>query len=425
MRVVIVGAGVAGLTAGRILHRAGCDVTVYEKSSTIGGRVQGDRLRGFTLDRGFQVLFTAYPAAARQLDYAALELRKFDPGAIIAFAAERHVLSDPLRDLSALPAALRASVVTLEDKIRTAALSRDLKNRSTHRIMNGKEETTEGYLLRRGFSGAYIDRFVRPFFGGIFLDRGLQTSAKAFQFDWKMLSSGDTVVPAAGMGAISEQLGAELHAADRLAMSQPVRELHRAEAITGVVLESGETVLADAVIVATAAPEAARLTGIKMPEGNVGTTCLYFTGPASVYDGKKIVLHANPGAFVNNVAQIDTVAPEYAPPGAHLLSVTVLGIPEGDDSTIYEKSLQDLRRMWAGDRRALAAIRSLSPLAIYRIPYAQFAQPVGIYETLPDSITQTPGLYLAGEFTAASSLNAAIASGEACAKAILEREDVS
>ena len=98
MRIVIVGAGIAGLTAGRILHRAGCDITVYETSDGIGGRVRSDQLRGFTLDRGFQVLFTAYPAAMRQLDYASLNLRAFDPGAIIAFAAERHILADPLRD---------------------------------------------------------------------------------------------------------------------------------------------------------------------------------------------------------------------------------------------------------------------------------------------------------------------------------------
>ncbi|MBC8139180.1 MAG: FAD-dependent oxidoreductase [Fibrella sp.] len=421
MRVAIVGAGVGGLTAGRILHRAGCDVTVYEKSDGIGGRVRSDRVRGFVLDRGFQVLFTAYPAAKRQLDYAELNLRSFDPGAIIAFAAKRHILSDPLRDFLSLPAALLTSVLSLEDKIRTAVLSAELKNRSTGQIMDSKDETTEAYLLRRGFSGAFIERFARPFFGGIFLDRSLQTSAKAFQFDWKMLSTGDTVVPGNGMGAISAQLARELVVADRVWLNTPILELIRAAdgSVGGVRDEGGGFHRADAVVVATPAPEAARLSGMKMPGGYVGTTCLYFTGPASIYDEKKLVLNANPGAFLNNVVQLDNAAPEYAPPGTHLLSATVLGTPEGDDNTLYEQASRDLRRIWAGDRRALDAITRMSPLAIYRIPYAQFTQPVGVYDDLPDSTTQTRGLYFAGEFTAASSLNAAIASGEACAREVL------
>ncbi|MBC7804593.1 MAG: FAD-dependent oxidoreductase [Akkermansiaceae bacterium] len=424
MRVAIVGGGMGGLTAGRILHRAGCEVTVYEKSDGIGGRVRSDRFRGFTLDRGFQVFFDAYPAARRQLDYTDLNLRSFEPGAIISFAATRNILSDPLRDFPALPAAVRTNIVSLEDKLRTALLSAELKNRPTRAIMRDKDQTTEAYLLHRGFSGAYIERFVRPFFGGIFLDRSLQTSAKAFQFDWKMLAAGNTVVPASGMGAISAQLGRELVAADRIRLETPIRELIRESdgGVGGVRTDDGEICHADAVVVATPAPEAVRLTGMKMPEGSVGTTCLYFTGPTSVYDEKKVVLHANPDAFVNNVIQLDNAAPEYAPPGAHLLSVTVLGTPEGDDSSLYERALRDLRRMWAGDRRALDAISRLSPLALYRIPYAQFAQPVGVYDGLPDSITATPGLFFAGEFTAASSLNAAIASGEACAKEILKRD---
>jgi phytoene dehydrogenase-like protein len=238
-----------------------------------------------------------------------------------------------------------------------------------------------------------------------------------------MLSSGDTVVPANGIGAISEQLGEELLAAGRVRLGASVAELSReGNRVTGVRLESGEAVSADAVIVATAAPEAARLTGARMPQGRVSTTCLYFMGSASVYDDKKIVLNANPGAFVNNVVQLDNVAPEYAPPGAHLLSVTVLDTPEGSDDDLYRRALRDLRRIWAGDRRALDAIGRLSPLATYKIPYAQFAQPVGIYDTLPDSMTATPGLYFAAEFTAASSQNAAMESGEACANEIVKSQ---
>jgi phytoene dehydrogenase-like protein len=83
---------VAGLVCGRTLLRAGHEVILLEASDEVGGRVRSDVVDGFTLDRGFQVLFTAYPAAKRQLDYKRLDLRPFEPGALITQAARRAVL---------------------------------------------------------------------------------------------------------------------------------------------------------------------------------------------------------------------------------------------------------------------------------------------------------------------------------------------
>ena len=79
MRALIVGAGLAGLTCARLLRKAGYEVEVFEQSDGVGGRVRTDRFDGFLLDRGFQVLFTSYPAARRNLDMDALDLRTFDP----------------------------------------------------------------------------------------------------------------------------------------------------------------------------------------------------------------------------------------------------------------------------------------------------------------------------------------------------------
>src|SRR5689334_17838408 len=84
MKVIIVGAGLAGLVCGRELLARGVEVTVLEASDGVGGRVRTDRVQDCLVDRGFQVLFSAYPAARRQLDLAALDLRRFAPGAIIA-----------------------------------------------------------------------------------------------------------------------------------------------------------------------------------------------------------------------------------------------------------------------------------------------------------------------------------------------------
>src|SRR6185312_14014807 len=64
--ILVVGAGLAGLTCAKALVEAGREVRVIEASDHVGGRVRTDHSPdGFLLDRGFQVFFTAYPAARR------------------------------------------------------------------------------------------------------------------------------------------------------------------------------------------------------------------------------------------------------------------------------------------------------------------------------------------------------------------------
>lgn len=418
-RIIIVGAGLAGLTCGRILAGRGYDVQVLEASDGVGGRVRTDVVDGFRLDRGFQVTFTAYPAVQRNLDLDALDLRAFDPGAWVAFNGRRIVLSDPLRDpAAALPSAL-TGFVTLGDKLRTGVLALMLAADPIPALLAGEDESTMAFLRRSGFSRRYINGFIRPFFGGIFLERALETSAKCFKFDLKMLAMGQTVVPAAGIGALAAQLAAPL--AGRIRLHTPVQAVEPGGDGSGpaVVLADGTRLEANRVVIATPAPEAARLTGRPMPPGARGTVTLYWQGTTPLYRGNKLVLNAHPDAFVNHLVQISNIAPETAPPGRHLLSATLLGVPGGDDAALYARALADMQRMFAGNTTATEALAGYTPLAIYRIPYAQFPQPPGLHSTLPDNDSGLPGLLFAGEFTEASSQNAAMISGEKAAALIL------
>jgi phytoene dehydrogenase-like protein len=416
MQAIIVGAGLAGLTAARALQSRGIAITLIEASDAVGGRVRSDIVDGCILDRGFQVLFDAYPAVQRWLPLSDLELQAFDPGAVICRAGQQSTLTDPLRDWASAWPAFWSDAATTLDKLRVLKLSIELRQQTIHQIRQGADTTTIEYLRQYGFSEQTIERFFAPFYGGIFLDRTLSTSAKCFLFDFKMLADGRTVVPKHGMGAISEHLAAGLNSDTHLRLNTPVVGLVReGDQVVGVRLRDDQVLLADAVVLAVSAPVAHQLSGLPIPTAGLDTVTLYWHGTAALTQQKKIWLNANSDAFVNNAVQISAVAPSYAPTGEHLLSATVLGIPELSDDELYRRAERDLASM-VGNKVALDTYRRLR---LYRIPFAQFRQPAGIHPRLPDNSTTQPGLFLAGEYTEASSINAAMISGEKAAKAVV------
>jgi phytoene dehydrogenase-like protein len=419
--VVIVGAGLAGLTCARHLHKQRVRVTLLEASDDVGGRVRSDKVDGYTLDRGFQVLFDQYPAVRRNLDLKALRLQPFDPGAIICRDGYRTVLTDPLRDRNwrDLREAFRTGTIPLDDKLRVLRLA--LQSRDTEHDQDAEpdDRSTIAFLREYGFSDDTIDSFFKPFYGGIFLERALTTTAAAFRFYFRMLATGQTTLPADGIGAITKQLAAPLQQAGVIWTNARVESLIKeGDRVVGVRLADGEELRSDAVVLATDAPTAAKLADLAVPDGVQQTTAIYFAGTQPLYKGRKIVLNANADAFVNNAQLLSNVAPSYAPPDRHLLSAAVLGDPQMDDDALADAVRNDLRRMFAGNARALAALETYDLLRVYRIRYAQFTQLPGIYSRLPGNTTHTPGLYVAAEWTEASSINGAMTSGERCAATV-------
>lgn len=425
MTTLIVGAGLAGLACARHLQQRGVECLVLEASDDVGGRVRSDSLDGYTLDRGFQVLFESYPAVRRNLDLAALDLRPFEPGAIVCYDRRRTILTDPLRDRRAgdVLEAMRSPAIRLRDKLRTGRVAAKLALGAGDVDQDGEPDlmSTLEYLRSQGFGDDMLERFFRPFFGGIFLERDLVTSEAAFRFYFRMLATGRTSIPAAGMGAITRQLAAPLRVSGRLRCHALVVGLLRdGERVTGVRLAGGEELAADAVVLAVEAPAATRLVDLpSLPSGMRQEIAIYFAGTEALYAGRKIALNAAPDAFVNNAQMLTNVAPEYAPPERHLLSAVVLGLPAMDDRALVVAAMRDLRRMFAGSPRAQHALDTYYPLRIYRVAYCQFPQPAGVFSRLPANRTPLPGLYAAAEWTEASSINGALTSGERCAAALL------
>jgi phytoene dehydrogenase-like protein len=96
-RVIIVGGGIAGLVCATELRERGREVLVLEASDAVGGRIRTDTVDGFRVDRGFQVLLTAYPTCREVLDIPSLNLGRFEPGAMVRVDGRFVRIGDPLR----------------------------------------------------------------------------------------------------------------------------------------------------------------------------------------------------------------------------------------------------------------------------------------------------------------------------------------
>ena len=417
--VTIVGGGLAGLVAARRTAQAGFDVRLFERRSEVGGRIRTRDHEGFTLDHGFQVLFTAYPAVQRELDLDALDLRSFTPGAIIAHSDGRSILSDPFRDPNAAIATLRNDDIRQTDKLRLLALQFGLRRTDPESIFPGPAVSIEQYLADRGFSRAFVDRFAAPFYGGITLDRTLSTAAAVFQYTFKMLGEGDIAVPAAGMQTIPEQLAdAARDAGARIDTDAEVVSLvtprNDSNGDVTVSLET-ETIHTEAVIVATDPQTARSLTGIEsIPSTTRGCITQYYSLPLGIdLETKKRLLLNATAAEPNHIAPMSAVAPEYAPPGHQLLSATFLGQTDATETDLRDRTRETLASWYPG-----LDLSDLVLLDTDRIRFAQFDQPPGIHDRLPDADACGDPVYLAGDYTRWSSIQGALESGRRAATAV-------
>ena len=161
--IVIVGAGLSGLACARALTARGVEAVVLEADDAVGGRVRTQRQDGFLIDRGFQVLLTAYPEAQAVFDYDALRLGAFAPGAWVRVGGQFQTIGDPFRRPSQAIPTLLADVGSLADKLKVLRLRQSVRAGTVDDLWRRPEMTTEAALRERyGFSDRMIERFFRP-----------------------------------------------------------------------------------------------------------------------------------------------------------------------------------------------------------------------------------------------------------------------
>ena len=404
--VIIVGAGLAGLSAARELTRHGRRVRVLEASDGVGGRVRTDVVDGFRCDRGFQVYLTSYPEARRQLNHATLKLGAFTPGSLVYDGERLARFADPLRQPQHAWATARSGVGTIGDKLRVAKLRRDAK-RLRLRPDEVPDRSTLDDLRGRGFSGGMIRKFLRPFLGGIFIDPELETSARMLMFVFGMFAEGDASLPAGGMQAIPEQLAANLPAGS-------VRLNARVAAVDGggVTLEGGERVEGPVVVAVDEAAASRLVVGVDDPAGWRSTTVLYFTADACPVGEPTLVVNGSGRGRVNTVANLAAAQPAYSPDGRPLLACSLLGDQAPDTAALATETRAELSA-WFGSASDWEFVHRCD------VPMALPDQRAGT--SRPPGVFEAAGAVVCGDWRAFGSIHHALVSGREAAGVVLRR----
>lgn len=404
-KIYIIGAGLSGLVAALELEKSGFTPIILEASDRIGGRMKTDEVDGFLLDHGFQVLNTAYPEAKKYLDFQALNLKYFDPGAVIFDGKDSYIITDPMRNPLKIVGMAFSKVGSFLDKVKMFSLTQELKKKSNEAIFNEPSIPTHQYLKEYGFSDLIIDNFFKPFFRGIFLEKYLNTSSRMFEFVFKMFALGHAAVPEKGMGEIPAMVRRQL-SKTQIYFQTAVKQI---EGKT-IQLENGETLEADRIIIAVQ-PD----TVMKQLQGQFApahpVVNLYFSLQRSFLARPMIGLI--PGDhLVNNIVFMDDVSKAYSSNGRALLSVSIL------ESNLAEK---DLIRGVQAELESISGVNAeyFKFIRAYHIPYALPNLDDLKYSIPMTECKITDHVYLAGDYLLNGSINAAMTSGRIAAEAVV------
>ena len=395
--VVVVGAGLAGLSAATRLAAAGCDVHVLEAGAHVGGRLASERIDGFVVDRGFQVLNTGYPRAA-DLDLDALRLGWFERGAVIRVDGRPYRIIDPRRRPTTVLGSVTAPIGSIREKVAIAAFSARAGYRPATRLVAAPEQSAESALRDAGVGETALERFFRPFLAGVLLEDELATSSRYVDLLWRSFVRGSIGLPAEGMHAVGKQLADRL-APGRLHLETPVHAVQ-----TGSVRVDGGAVRAAAVVVATDPVTADRLLpGLGAAAPRQVTTHLHVL-PASPWSLPLIVL-GQPGGRLVNSAVVSDAQPAYSPDGRALVA----------SSTLLPSDERDVRA-------EIAAAHGVAPSELAHLTTVTVtgAQPAALPPLQPRRpVDLGDGLFVCGDHRDTPSIQGAMASGARVARAVL------
>ncbi|NKQ25085.1 NAD(P)/FAD-dependent oxidoreductase [Streptomyces galbus] len=428
--VVVVGAGVAGLSAAHRLISAGVTTAVLEAAPCVGGRMSTEKVDGFRLDRIGQLLSTAYPELALAPALAALALRSFAPGVLVHSDGRHHRAGaqpgaggarGALHAVRALAGAPRPSGLprpgpasaprarpgaplgTAVDQARLAGALTRLATTPVERLLRRPELPAGRALAARGLPAGTIDGFLRPLLAALLCDPELSTSSRCADLALRAFAAGRLCVPEGGADVLPELL----------ARSLPPGTLHTGVRVTSVATDTVTTAehgefRCRAVLVATDAVAAAELLpGLRVPDFHP-VTVVHHTTDEPPATGGSLLLDADRGGPVAHTAVVSEVDPSRAPAGRALVSSTVLGPPPADVDTAVRIHLARLYGVPTARWETLAVHHTPRAVPAMRPPH-DLRRPVRLLA----------GLYVCGDHRDTSTVQGALHSAPRAARAIL------
>ncbi|QKW00093.1 NAD(P)/FAD-dependent oxidoreductase [Streptomyces sp. NA02536] len=437
--VVVVGAGVAGLSAARRLTSAGVTTLVLEAAHEVGGRMTTEKVDGFRLDRIGQLLSTAYPELRAGTGIEGPVLRPFAPGVLLhsdgrhhragvqpgargarsargALHAVRALASAPRpgggprrpvavpgRQVSAPRSRTGAPLGTAVDQARLGAAFSKLAGTPVERLLARPETTAAEALVARGLPARTIDGFLRPLLSALLCDPELTTSSRCADLALRAFARGRLCLPEGGAEALPRQLARAL----------PPGTVHTGVRVTSVSTTSVTTAehgvfRCGAVLVATGARAAAELLpGLRVPDFHPVTVVHHTTDEAPA-TGASLLLDADRGGPVAHTAVVSRVDPSRAPAGRTLVSSTVLGPPGPDVDTAVRMHLGRLYGVPTERWETLGVRHTAEAVPAMRPPH-----------DLRRAVRLLAGLYVCGDHRDSGSVQGALHSGRRAAAAIL------
>jgi len=405
IKIHIIGAGVSGLIAAKVLEESGYSPTLIESSNDVGGRIKTFIKEGYQIDKGFQVLLTEYPHAKKHLDYKALKLQKLVSGASIFINKKQFIIGNPIKHISLLIPTLSSDIVTVSDKLKILKLYLYLRFKSIDKIFSSKELKTIVYLEKYGFSKKIIDDFFKPFFAGIFLETELSTSSRMFEFVFKMFAQGEVAIPESGIQEIPYQIAKKLTKTNFMFNTQ-VDKIYDGE----IVLKNKIKIKSDYTIVATEVNnllDGHNLSSVKWK------SCVnfYFEIDKKSLDNGLIGLLPGNNTVINNIFFVSGIKSKITGP-KELLSVTVIDSKSFSNGDLIERVKYELKKY--------CCINVIRLISQFNIPKSlPDLSDISYTKTLPE-FQISDGIFLAGDHRLNGSLNAAITSGEMAASQLIQ-----
>ncbi|MFL6021733.1 MAG: NAD(P)/FAD-dependent oxidoreductase [Marmoricola sp.] len=406
-RVIVVGAGLAGLACARELSAAGVPVTVLESEDRIGGRVRTDVVDGFTIDRGFQVLNTAYPALGDFVDLGNLDLRSFPRGVRVRRDGVVHEVPHPLSSPTAAARAALSGAAGLRGKLALARYATGLLASSPDSIRGRADLAADD-----AWSGQLPEQVVRdllvPFMSGVVLDPEVRTSRIFTDLMMRLFARGTSAVPAAGMQRLPEAIAARLPSGV-IRISSPVLEVGPGAVRT----VDGRELGAAAVVVATD-PWTAQLLVPDLGQlpPSRGVTTYYFATTPWDRQRATLTVDADRSGVANSVV-LTATAPEYSRDGRALVATSVFH--RGGSPVLTAEETESVAREL---HQAPDAAWEL--VATRTVPHALPSMPAPLELRKPTWFPGT-GVWVAGDHRDTSSIQGALVSGGRVGRAVARR----